>query len=665
MAATDSFLAGLPLNERKERALPILRGIRRPGSPSYIVDSGGGFQVLYRLDPPLAATPDNVELAERINAGLAAEVPGGDGSVHDIGHLLRMPFTANLPNAAKRRRGRVPCPARLVASTGEVYEAEEFPLGRKRKKAEPVDVEFDVAEDVNDLDALAAEYGLDADTVAIIRDGRLKKSKAGDDSRSAWAFDGILRLLRHKVPHATIKGLLLDPAYGISSHVLSARHTPEDQEAYAERQVRNAIGAIKAEQDEPAFREPVDLGAHDATEETSEARGTEDDMAGWFGENFTTIGQIDVTSLPKTPWLIPGLLLYGETSLVGGRGGVGKSLHAWQIGVAVAMGIEFAWWPAPERQRKVLVLSGEDDVNEIERRVAAACQAMKIDRSALGDNFFVWKHRNIHLAERDMKTGAISRTRLWSAVRWAVQHLDVGLVIIDPLIKASMGFEESKNEDMEALFTVIRSLTEGNECAVLIDDHFAKGGIGGDQAAIRGASSKVDAARVAITLTQMTEKEWKRFSPPKPAEAYVRFYDPKQNYAKKQGGQWMQLVEYPVGNGETRPALRAVDLLSMDDFLDPATWPHREAFLRLVIEGREEGEQHGWPYCSATKGPKDSRLDSAVAEVFNLTLKQARAWIKAFADEGSIMEVDWMSPTRNESKVWRINTDFEPPTEYE
>lgn len=384
-----SFLAGLPLNERKERALPILRGIRKPGSPSYIVDSGGGFQVLYRLDPPLAATPDNVELAERINAGLAAEVPGGDGSVHDIGHLLRMPFTANLPNATKRRRGRVPCPARLVASTGEVYEAEEFPLGRKRKKAEPVDVEFDVAEDVNDLDALAAEYGLDADTVAIIRDGRLKKSKAGDDSRSAWAFDGILRLLRHKVPHATIKGLLLDPAYGISSHVLSARHTPEDQEAYAERQVRNAIGAIKAEQDEPAFREPVDLGAHDATEETSEARGTEDDMAGWFGENFTTIGQIDVTSLPKTPWLIPGLLLYGETSLVGGRGGVGKSLHAWQIGVAVAMGIEFAWWPAPERQRKVLVLSGEDDVNEIERRVAAACQAMKVERSDLGDNFLV------------------------------------------------------------------------------------------------------------------------------------------------------------------------------------------------------------------------------------------------------------------------------------
>src|SRR5690606_39388825 len=99
-----------------------------------------------------------------------------------------------------------------------------------------------------------------------------------------------------------------------------------------------------------------------------------------------------------------------------------------------------------------------------------------------------------------MKTGAITRTKLWAAVRWAVQHLDVGLVIIDPLIKASMGFEESKNEDMEALFTVIRSLTEGHECAVLVDDHFAKGGIGGDQASIRGASSKVDAARVAITL---------------------------------------------------------------------------------------------------------------------------------------------------------------------
>lgn len=655
--ADDSFLASLSLEERKERVLPRLKNMRKPGTASFIIDSGGGYQVLYRLDPPLEVTADNVELAERVNAGLAAKVIGGDASVRDIAHLLHLPFTANIPNATKRARGRVPCAASVAAVTDELYEADEFPLGRVRKQQEPVEVEFDAAEEVTDLEALATEFDLDADTVAIIRDGRLKKPKAGDDSNSAWAFDGILRLLRRKVPHALIKGLLLDATYGISKHILSARHTPDDQERYAERQIRNALSAIKAEHDEPAFREPVDLGAN--------VSAAEDDMAAWFSDNFTPIGQVDIAGLPQTPWLIPGLLLYGETSLVGGRGGVGKSLHAWQIGVAVARGIEFAWWPAPERRRKVLVLSGEDDVNEIERRVAAACQAMKIERSDLGDDFMVWKHRNIHLAERDMKSGAIERTKLWSAVRWAVQHLDVGLVIVDPLIKASMGFAESKNEDMEALFTVIRSLTEGYECAVLIDDHFAKGGIGGDQAAIRGASSKVDAARVAITLTQMTEKEWKRFSPPRPVESYVRFYDPKQNYAKKQGGQWLQLVEFPVGNGETRPALRAVNLLNMDEFLDPATWPHREAFLRLVMEGREEGEQHGWPYCSATKGPKDSRLDSAVAERFNLTIGQARDWIRAFDAEGSIMQVDWMSPTRNQSKVWQINPDFEPSTEYE
>src|SRR5690606_8651083 len=157
-----------------------------------------------------------------------------------VAQPLRLPGMINLPNAKKRKRGRVPAPTLLIEFNERRYEGWEFDLAEPNS-ATKVDIEFDVAEEVVDFDTLAAEYNFDDDLRTIIRDGRLEKPKSGDDSRSAWAFDGILRLLRRNVPHPIIKGLLLGPGFGISQHILSARHTPEDQEKYAERQIRNAL----------------------------------------------------------------------------------------------------------------------------------------------------------------------------------------------------------------------------------------------------------------------------------------------------------------------------------------------------------------------------------------------------------------------------------------
>ncbi|MEX2553980.1 MAG: AAA family ATPase, partial [Actinomycetota bacterium] len=363
-------------------------------------------------------------------------------------------------------------------------------------------------------------------------------------------------------------------------------------------------------------------GHHDVADEFKgrDADEFEDDLAeqperlaALFADSFVAIGQRVLATIPRTPWLTPGILLYGDVTIVAGRGGVGKSLHAWQIGVATVMGIPFPPWSAPVRPRRVLVLSGEDDADEIERRVAAACQSMGVERSALGSDFLVWTKRSIRLATKHPQSGATSLTQLWQLVRWAVVNQDIGLVIIDPLIKSSSGFKESDIDDMEELFGILRSLTDGYECAVLVDDHFAKAGQGGDQAGVRGASSKVDASRITITMTAMSTKEWKDIKPPGPPETYISIVDPKQNYGPKHASSWSQLVSYPVGNGEERPALQAVNLAAGQDFLDPSTWAHRIAFLRLIMEGRdEEAGQKGWPWCSAQKGPQGARLDCAM-----------------------------------------------------
>lgn len=389
------------------------------------------------------------------------------------------------------------------------------------------------------------------------------------------------------------------------------------------------------------------------------------DWQAWFRENWTAIGQRDIAKIPPTPWLTEGLLLYGDVTTIGGRGGSGKSLLAWQIVCSVATGRPLAWWPAPERPRKVLVISGEDSVDEIERRVSAACQAMGISRADLGDNFLVWNHRSIRLALKNDKTGKVTLTELWQGIRWAVENLGVGLIVLDPLIKGSSGFEESRNDHMDELYGIVRDLLEGHECAALTVDHFAKAGTGGDQASIRGASAKVDASRVALTLTAMTEEEFTRIRPRRPREAYVLCVDPKQNYAKKTGGHWLELVEREVGNGEQRPSLVWRNLGTVGEFFDPLYWEHRDEFLRLVAEGCVREDKETRPWSAAVKGPRDVRLTVAVAEQFDLDEKQARELIAAFESEGSIRAEDWAGSDRTTSKVWVINPEFQTEEDVE
>lgn len=212
---------------------------------------------------------------------------------------------------------------------------------------------------------------------------------------------------------------------------------------------------------------------------------------------------------------------------------------------------------------------------------------------------------------------------------------------------------------MNAFFECLRDLVVGQDAGILVVDHFAKGGVGGDQASVRGASAKIDAARMAGTVTAMTEKEERTIKPPKPRKHYVMFSDAKTNYAEKVGGQWFELVPYEVGNGEVRPALVWRSFNKMEAAFDPQLWQHRATFLRLVESGRDVEKQSGWPWSAARTGLKDARLDVVVSERFNISVEQAQNLIDAFAAEGSIEEIGWKSPTRNVVRVWQVSPDYQ------
>ncbi|MGX5718558.1 DUF3987 domain-containing protein [Shinella zoogloeoides] len=94
--------------ELEQFVAPVLQHSMRP---SITLDSGGGFQFLWKLAEKLDARTFQ-KAAEDQGRGLAAAFDGDD--VQNSDRILRLPGTKNLPDAKKRARGRAVSTARLV-----------------------------------------------------------------------------------------------------------------------------------------------------------------------------------------------------------------------------------------------------------------------------------------------------------------------------------------------------------------------------------------------------------------------------------------------------------------------------------------------------------------------------------------------------------------------
>jgi RecA-family ATPase len=364
------------------------------------------------------------------------------------------------------------------------------------------------------------------------------------------------------------------------------------------------------------------------------------EMISRLGGPLLRLDTIDPATIPPLRWTIKNLLLQGELTLLGGVGGVGKSLFCWNVSAAVAAGEAFAWFEKPEKPRPVIIVSGEDDMNEVARRVAAYCNGVGLDYREVARNLHIFPLRNIRLADK-----AEGRTPLAEFIRSQITELDAGLLCIDPLIKTGAGFDENSNSDMEMLFDTLRWLVDGTSCAGLCCDHFSKGGSGDSQHALRGASSKVNASRTTATLTHLTDVEMKQLKRDgTTAEKWrlVKFAVVKQNYGDR-GAAHIFLLEIFEAGAERRPAYITFD---PDDLLDPEHWEHADAFLELVRSG---------DWSTAASGKAEGRLDAEMCKNFKMNLKTARQWIEAFAADGKIKREEIKDKHRNTREVWKVS----------
>lgn len=351
-------------------------------TPTLLVDSGGGLQGLWRLAEPLLPTPENIELVEGMNRWLAQQFPGGEPQCADVAHLLRLPGTINFPNAKKKERGRTVAPTKLLMSTGEVHDHGTFGHVDGPAKTK-VEITFGAPEEV-DVETLVAEHALPDRLVTLIREGDVPgEMKAGDNSRSSWLFDGVCNLLRHGVVPEQILYLLLDSELGISASVLdpARNQTPEQQLAYAERQVRNGLAVVGGEQAADfKLMDETPIDPHWLEGETAPS-GDKPKRP----HPYKRFSIMELVDLPDPVWTVEELILERSLAMLYGPPKSFKTFLALDLALCIATGRPFHGHAVV--QGRVTYVAAEGHAAETRDRVMAWCRENGVEPGSLEGRF--------------------------------------------------------------------------------------------------------------------------------------------------------------------------------------------------------------------------------------------------------------------------------------
>lgn len=300
--------------------------------------------------------------------------------------------------------------------------------------------------------------------------------------------------------------------------------------------------------------------------------------------------------IPRRPWLIPGLILRQQLTLLTGTAGIAKSAFSFHLAVMCATGRPWAHWK-PKQRTRVLILSAEETYDEYERRLVAACHAMHVDRSSLADWIrFVMPERDgaqVSIVERRTTNGPIRQTEAFNQIVEQITADSYGLFVADPVIELSTGLDENSPTDLQQVAVALRQIARSSGAASLGVHHTKKHGEAANPENARGGGSLLGAARGLIGLDRAKAEDAARALgmevheiDSSDARVFVKVTAGKANYSPDGQSWWIRRSSVEVGNAGRGPN---------GEWEESDTAPAWEAFTMPSVEpvDRERGEGVG------------------------------------------------------------------------
>lgn len=260
----------------------------------------------------------------------------------------------------------------------------------------------------------------------------------------------------------------------------------------------------------------------------------------------------DPTTLPKRSWLYKPAYIRQFASLTISTTGVGKSSLVIAETLALVTGKPLLGiTPEEGRRLRVWYWNGEDPIDELNRRFAAAMKYFRLTAEDIGDRLFVNSGRTLPLViAEELKFKTDVNAACVQAMSKTCIDNKIDVVIIDPFVTCHR-VNENNNAGIELVAKSFTHIAEVTNCAVMLVHHSKK--TGGEAATVedgRGASALAAAARQTRTVNTMAKKE---AEPAKINEAQRRFYF-RADYGNSnltppaEVADWFRLESVDLGN---------------------------------------------------------------------------------------------------------------------
>jgi hypothetical protein len=542
--------------------------------PSVIIDSGRGVQALWLLSdrPPSAETAAAAEATGRAAAHLA----GGD-AVQNVDRILRLPGTANYPDAKKRAKGWGVSRASVLHAAEHLYTLAELaaafpPLETAARDHDEADAKIRqtvelfrtvVLEDDDGGPSLEERLG-QARRASPQFDALWRCDPEGllgaDRSGSGWLFSLSRRMGRlgfDAVDFARAALMWDNPAVdpdkrGVDTYV--------GRRALARAWVNGgAEEAREAERREPTYwlepeSEPLFPPSAPATAATVQP----------FDFDAATRLTLDnLSNLPPKRFTLGTRFQPGAVTLGIGPGGVSKSMFAMLSAVSIATGLaltdEIVSVSGP-----VLVYDAETPIAEMRRRLKALTAMHRVPLDIVLERVRLlsgYDQRRLVLAERrERQGGQIAPSADLATLTTFVRRAGIVHVVLDPLVSLHRGLDENASGDMERLTDLIRSMVQTTDVSLDLIHHSVKNrtgqpeGAAGLADAARGSSAVLAAVRSAYTLVRMSQTTGEELGlPPDRVSQLVRLDDAKRNNTRQSAKRRWFEIQSVLPNGEIVP----------------------------------------------------------------------------------------------------------------
>jgi hypothetical protein len=296
------------------------------------------------------------------------------------------------------------------------------------------------------------------------------------------------------------------------------------------------------------------------------------------------------------------------------------------------------------RQSRVLLVSLEDDADEMMRRLEAPIIHHKVDRNHLRGWLFRAAPRKLKLAE--MVGGSRQIGKLERVLRDAIERRNIDMLMLDPFVKLH-ALEENDNGAMDFVCDLLTQLAIEYNIGVDAPHHAKKGTLTpGDADSGRGGSAIRDAGRLVYTLSGMAEDESRTFGIKElERRAYIRLDNAKVNLVTKASdAKWFKLIGVRLENGNLEYP-NGDEVQTVISWKPPDTWADISTdALNAALTEIDAGLPEGRRYSSASGAKARAAWPVVQRHCPDKTEPQCRQIINTWLKSGLLYNKEYNDP---------------------